>query len=52
MHSEKNPVLVDQFDLPYDPLGLLNVYVMTVMSESQLALIHGKKCHLRSEALR
>lgn len=40
---EQPPVLADLFDEPNDSLGLINVYVMTVMSGCQLASIQNNR---------
>jgi hypothetical protein len=36
VHPKQPPVHADQFDVPYDPLELLNVPLMTVMTENKL----------------
>jgi hypothetical protein len=35
VHPEQPPVHADQFDVPYDPLELINVPLMTVMTENK-----------------
>jgi hypothetical protein len=36
VHPEQPPVHADQFDVPHDPLELLNVPIMTEMTENKL----------------
>jgi hypothetical protein len=36
VHAEQPPVHADQFEVPNEPLGLLNVPLMTVMTENEL----------------
>jgi hypothetical protein len=36
VHPEQPPVHADQFDVHHEPLGLLNVPLMTVMTENKL----------------
>jgi hypothetical protein len=36
VHPAQPPVHADQFDVPHEPLGLLHVPLMTVMTENKL----------------
>jgi hypothetical protein len=36
VHPEQPPVHADQFDVPHEPLGLLNAPLMTEMIENKL----------------
>jgi hypothetical protein len=36
LHPEQSSIHADQFDVPYDPLELLNVPLMTEMTENKL----------------
>jgi hypothetical protein len=36
VHPEQPPVNADQFNVPHEPLGLLQVPLMTVMTEKNL----------------
>jgi hypothetical protein len=36
VHQEQPPVHADQFNVPHDPLELLHVPLMTVMTENKL----------------
>jgi hypothetical protein len=40
VHPKLPPFHVDQFDLPHEPLGLLHVPLMTVMTENKLKTNH------------
>jgi hypothetical protein len=36
LHPEQPPVHADQFEVPHDPLELLNVSIMTEITENKL----------------
>jgi hypothetical protein len=43
VHPEQPPVHADQFDVPHEPLGLLHVSLMTVMTVNSILMNKNKK---------